>query len=65
MAILSQKRKVLSRSSRGLFKVFWQVSQNMNDTEIADTDDESPSSASLWVLGPEWCKIKLQSKCYV
>lgn len=65
MAILPQKRKVLSRSSRGLFKVFWQVSQNMNDTEIADTDDESPSSASLWVQGPEWCKIKLQSKCCV
>lgn len=65
MAILSQKRTVLSPSSRGLFKVFRRVSQNMNDTEIADTDDESPSSASLWVLGPEWCKIKLQSKCYV
>lgn len=57
-----RKREVLSRSSRGLFKVVRQVSQNMNDTEIADTDDESPSSASLWDLGPEWCKMKLQSK---
>lgn len=43
-----RKGRFLSRSSRGLFKVFWQVAQNMNDTEIADTDDESPSSAALW-----------------
>lgn len=48
MAILPQKKDVfLSPSSRGLFKVLRRLSQNMNDTEIADTDDESPSSASL------------------